>query len=162
MGYGGIIGKSATTWTNDEIMSKTTATLFGLGNEATPNDVLETISGLIDGKTSYITGSYVGNGINGQSYPTTITFSQIPQYLLIYSNNYQSRWTFQGLMGLNGIGSDWTSAGISYASSGGTQTVGFLNLYAKIYSNTLYFFSNIDSYNQLNAPSCLYQYIAFI
>lgn len=45
MGYGAILGKSSTTWTNDQIMSNTTAALFGLGTDAVPDDVLSAIRG---------------------------------------------------------------------------------------------------------------------
>lgn len=45
MGYGAILGKSSTTWTNDQIMSNTTAALFGLGPDAVPDEVLSAIRG---------------------------------------------------------------------------------------------------------------------
>lgn len=44
MGYGAILGKSSTTWTNDQIMSNTTAALFGLGADAVPDDMLNALA----------------------------------------------------------------------------------------------------------------------
>lgn len=44
MGYGAILGKSSTTWTNDQIMSNTTAALFGLGSDAVPDDMLNALA----------------------------------------------------------------------------------------------------------------------
>ena len=44
MAYGGILGKSTTTWTNSQIMSTDTAGLFGLSADAVPDDMLNALA----------------------------------------------------------------------------------------------------------------------
>ena len=77
MAYGGILGKSTTTWTNNQIMSTATAGLYGLGADAVPDDVLSTTRSLITaaqskadraynvasnaGTLKYIYGGYLGS-----------------------------------------------------------------------------------------------------
>lgn len=44
MAYGSILGKSSTTWTNEQILSDATAALFGLGTDAVPDDAFNAIA----------------------------------------------------------------------------------------------------------------------
>ena len=44
MGIGGLLGKSTTTYTNEEILSSATAGLFGLGTDSVPDDMFNALA----------------------------------------------------------------------------------------------------------------------
>lgn len=73
MPYGAILGQKADGYTQEETLSNTTKTLYGLQNTATPDDVFQTINADIEENTSNI------NSINSKinSVQKVSTFQQL-------------------------------------------------------------------------------------
>lgn len=77
------------------LLKDETAALFGLDENAVPDDVLALIKQMIDSnyselfslansKAKIATGSYTGTGKYGENNPNRLTFDFIPQYIAIY------------------------------------------------------------------------------
>lgn len=95
MAYGAILGKSTTTWTNEQILSDATSALFGLGADAVPDDVLNKIYEMIGNESQVIIGSYVGNktprkpgssGLTAYQSAQTITLGFKPKAVVVTTN----------------------------------------------------------------------------
>ena len=102
MGIGGLLGKSTTTWSNEQILSSATAGLFGLGTDAVPNQVLSILSsaalykegaGLSDvfGNVfmklpQIVTGSYTGNGASTRS----VNLGVQPRAVIVMRQGYMT------------------------------------------------------------------------
>lgn len=101
-GGGGAAGFSA-----DEILSTSTAALFGLDESATPDDVFSAIKALINSTDSELsseitalansaskiqTGSYTGTGTYGSSNPCKLTFDFVPTLILFTRTYYASSY----------------------------------------------------------------------
>lgn len=86
------------TFTKAQTLTAATASLYGLGSSAVPNDVLSKIRSLIttaqstaDQKARIATGSYTGTGTYGASNPCSLTFPFVPKLVFIQSNNSSAR-----------------------------------------------------------------------
>ena len=84
-------------YSKNEILDSATKTLYGLGTDAVPDDVLEILSNAalvgetsltdVDGNAVGVqiaTGSYVGTGQYGASNPNVINTEFPPHFLLLY------------------------------------------------------------------------------
>lgn len=60
-----------------------TAAMFGFGNDAVPNDILVAIKNIIDNKSAFYAGSYVGTGEYGEDNPTTVPVGFDPDFVVI-------------------------------------------------------------------------------
>ena len=72
------------------LLKDATAALYGLGTDAVPDDALSAINTLIqaaqttaDGKSTIVTGSYVGTGQSGPSNPNILDFDEPPKIIFI-------------------------------------------------------------------------------
>ena len=77
-------------YTQQQILADSTKTLYGLGSNAVPNDVLAMLKTLVDnaqisadGKAIAVYGSYNGTGAYGSGSPNTLTFDSKPLLLAI-------------------------------------------------------------------------------
>lgn len=114
-------------------------------------------------------GSYVGNGLSGESNPTVLQFPFKPKYVTI-PNIVNSDEALELIEVYNGAGNpilavDAVPTGSTYSSSGSTIS-GPLGYYTKYRydnnTNTLYFYSNSSSgaYHQQNQAGQTYYWIA--
>lgn len=60
MAYGSILGQSLNTYTKDQILTSSVASLYGLGVDAVPNDIFQILS---NSATKDYVESYVNNAI---------------------------------------------------------------------------------------------------
>lgn len=88
----GEIRNEGTLINKSSLLKDATASLFGLGTSAVPDDVLSKIKTLIDSantnantKARIATGSYTGTNTYGASNPCRLTFDFVPQLVWIYS-----------------------------------------------------------------------------
>ena len=77
-------------YSQQQILADSTKTLFGLGADAVPDDVLALLKTLVDNaqtsannKARIAVGSYVGTGTYGASRPNSLTFDFIPSVLVM-------------------------------------------------------------------------------
>lgn len=77
---GTLINKSA-------LLKDATAALFGLDENAVPDDVLALIKQMIDSKAKFATGSYVGNGTSGYSNQNSLEFGMYANLVFIFADN---------------------------------------------------------------------------
>ena len=156
-------------YTNSEIVADTTKTMFGLGADAVPDDVLSLINTQIGNLQSSVairakiqTGSYVGTGAYGSTHPCSLTFNFEPEFVFVfkYENNISPFFRSDS-------GNAYTNCTIWLNKSNSNST----NLATLIFSfdgntNTLswYVTGNFsDSYKnsmQLNVSKATYKYIA--
>lgn len=160
----------------DNLISSSTATSLGLAGTATPNEAFAKIKALIDASNSnantkcrIATGSYVGNGLSGESNPTVLQFPFKPKYVTI-PNFVNSDEELELIEVYNGAGNpilavDAVPTGSTYSSSGSTIS-GPLGYYTEYRydnnTNTLYFYSNSSSgaHHQQNQAGRTYYWIA--
>ena len=82
MGFGGLLGKSATTYTDQEILSDSVKSTLGLSSEAVPSDAFEMLYNNI-GNVNTIVGSYIGNFVNQSIYFQKIELGVRPKIVFI-------------------------------------------------------------------------------
>lgn len=85
--------EEGTALDTNSLLKDTTASLYGLGVNAVPDDVLSVIKNLIDAananansKAMIATGSYTGNGNKGESGANTLTFEFAPKLVFLASS----------------------------------------------------------------------------
>lgn len=69
------------------LLKDETAALFGLDENAVPDDVFRAINTAISGRAEIVAGSYKGTGTYGASNPNTLTFDFVPKLIIIFDNN---------------------------------------------------------------------------
>lgn len=69
------------------LLTDETASLFGLGEDATVDGVLSLIPGMVNTAAKIATGSYVGTGKYGSANPVTLTFDFEPKFLFVTSTS---------------------------------------------------------------------------
>lgn len=162
MAYGGILGKSTTTWTNSQIMSTATAALFGLGADAVPDDVLEIVRSLIttaqntantanttaNSKATLVYGSYIGKGTYGSSNKNSLTFSSRPSLLIIRSKITDGRRN--------------TGTTFIYSSTVGIDDFSGSNMLTVSWGSTVSWYNIHNASSQLNESGTIYYYAAII
>lgn len=77
-------------YTQEQTLQSSTSTLFGLGVEAVPDDILVKIKELLtstqstaDAKAQIVTGNYMGNGQYGRNNPNRIETPGTPKLLIV-------------------------------------------------------------------------------
>ena len=75
-------------YTQAQTLTDATKTLYGLNSSAVPNDVFNVIKSTFDSSVKIATGTYVGTGKSGSSYPCSLTFSFAPKLVMIYQTGY--------------------------------------------------------------------------
>ena len=66
------------------LLTDETASLFGLGEDATVDDVLTEIPKMVNTAAKIATGSYSGTGKYGSANPCTITLNFAPKFVMVY------------------------------------------------------------------------------
>ena len=69
------------------LLKDTTAALYDLGTDALPDDVLQVIRTLIDGRSRIEAGTYTGTGTVGSSNPNTLTFNFEPKLVAVFPSD---------------------------------------------------------------------------
>lgn len=137
------------------LLKDATAAMFGLDNNAVPDDVLVSIKTMLGRQAEAIangtkieTGSYVGTGTFKEANPNTLTFSFAPKFVIVaadYLKPYDNYWNesfiwFEGNTG-NVVSSSWMYINVS----GSTMT---------------YYTIGSDPNAQCNTSGTTYRYIA--
>ena len=152
-------------YTKQQILTSATASLYGLGASAVPNEVLATARSLIstaqstaDSKCKIIPGSYVGTGTHGKDNKNSLTFDSPPKMLIVASpgntgyNNSGSYDLLLYISGFNGLApSRFTS-----------KTDGFYMVTISGSGNTVSWYSSNSAEYQLNKSGVTYNYIVAI
>lgn len=88
MAYGAILGQTSLPPSATQVtVQASTASEFGITGDSNVDAVLQAAATMIGEGARVVTGSYVGTGQEGASYPTSITFPFTPKIVLI-SNDY--------------------------------------------------------------------------
>lgn len=136
MAFGGIVGKSTTTYTNEEIQD------------------------LINTKVEIISGSYVGKGTYGSDSPNTIILSNLPWAVVVWSINagrYDGYiWFF---INKTNITNTRTTNSV-----GNVQGVLGQDIYYTFSTDnkSLIWYNNSNPFNQFNQNNYTYYYLAFV
>ena len=88
-------------YTQQQILANSTKTMFGLDENAVPDDALTTIKTLIDNNYSELSsalnskakiavGSYVGTGVSGVGHDNRLTFPFVPKIVIIRAETSSS------------------------------------------------------------------------
>ena len=162
MAFGGITGKSATTWTNDEILSEATAQSLGLSAGATPDEAFGALNSSLS-QTGYVyIGNYMGNGLYGASHPNSITVNFPIKFIYILffgidvnPNLNTGKTTSCPYQTMDGLNENYTQGrGLSYSTvSGG---FGRLSSDRKTFS---WYVNTDDGFYQFNNLSYRYYYL---
>ena len=89
MGIGGLLGKSTTTYSDEEILSSSVKSQLGLGADAVPSDAFALLGQSMASSTRIVTGSYTG--IYDNDIPSTnhqkINLGYEPKIVFILDTN---------------------------------------------------------------------------
>lgn len=176
--YPATIGSQVTGITGDQIsgiytanqtLTSTTKTLYGLGEDAVPDDVLAKIRSLISGteglvntKARIVYGTYVGNGQYGIVYPNSVTFESTPDLFCVLSYKASNSNYRYGMYGSSfelpkTMPSSFTQTrGVSTGNAG----VYDMECYGKYQNNKITWYNETDAESQLNYSGAIYSYIA--
>lgn len=150
----------------DTLLKDTTASAFKLSTSAVPDDVLKILSaaaliqngGLVTpGGTkltqlSLVTGTYIGTGNKGESYPNSITFAKPPILWGVIIGDPKRSEQSSTLCFLNVL--NWGISGLVYHMSGANVVMSYSG-------NTVsWYATNIG--NQLNDADTTYHYYGLI
>lgn len=118
---------------------------------------LGTIGGLLTGGVHIETGSYVGTGKCGESYPNRLTFDFVPKYIAIYyiGPDYDASPIKTELMqGMYGVFNKNSVFGVTYydGNNGNTGVISEWGTTVKFYANSLT--------HQPNKRGATYKYLA--
>lgn len=153
------ISQQGTPLNKDTLLKDTTAALYGLGSDATPDDVFAVLSSY-----SYvIKGEYIGTGTSGKlSNATSISFEKYPD--VIFIGGYDDSELNKNSLGFGIIPCAFmiqnrssASAEFLYAFVQGSLHLGGVRLY----ENTLSFYSKESAEYQFNKNGATYFYLAF-
>ena len=79
-------------YTQQQILADSTKALYGLGNDAVPDDVLTTIKAILEtmetNAVRIAIGSYSGTGKSGKSYPNSLTFDFEPKFVYVMPSSH--------------------------------------------------------------------------
>ena len=123
----------------------------------TANQIDEYAGGLLVGGREYLnvkSGTYVGTGEAGSSHPSTLTFQEAPQIIIISTIDYTHNVTCFFIQGSN-----YSSCGIS----GNLSDTGLNCTSALEWSNggkTVKWYSNGNPGDQLNRENITYKWVA--
>ena len=152
-------------YTKQQILTSATASLYGLGASAVPNDVLATARSLIstaqdtaDSKCKIMSGSYVGTGTYGSGNKNSLTFDSPPKMLIItspgstFANNIRSYGLLLYIFGFDGLA----------PSTFTNKSDGFYMVTISGSGNTVSWYSDESAQYQLNKSGVTYDYIVAI
>lgn len=160
-------------YTQQQILANSTKGLYGLGNNAVPDDAFVAIKTMFDGRVRLASGTYTGTGTYGEGNKNSLTFPFPPKVVLIF------RVAGMGLM--TGSRASSLASDISYsmiaaypASSTGViaKRNGGSAAESELYTNILSFSGNSMSWytsdsqygssaqSQLNESGVEYRYYA--
>ena len=71
-------------YTQQQILANSTKGLYGLGNNAVPDDAFVAIKTMFDGRVRLASGTYVGTGNYGENNKNSLTFPFPPKVVLIF------------------------------------------------------------------------------
>lgn len=139
------------------LLKDSTAALYGLGEDAVPDDVMAMLKSLVDDaqttaddakasadiRARIATGSYTGTGAYGESNPNSLTFDFEPKFLIVYIS--KSTQTTGGSTSLTWVG----QGGQAYSGNNAVSVSG----------NKISWYGISES-TQLNSSGTIYHYIA--
>lgn len=117
--------KASKKFKQDGLLSTATSELFGLGADATPDDVFKKLHALDIAKTIFAEGSYVGTGTYGTENPNKLTLSGRPKLLCILDTFYRQGlivplYTESEIISPSFLPAVWDSKPIVFSVSGNT------------------------------------------
>lgn len=159
MGFGGLLGKSTTTYSDEEILSSSVKNQLGLDADATPSDAFALLGQSVASGARIVTGSYVGTGTYGSSNPNTLTFDFEPKAIFICGQR-SSINTYLPSIGqlFNDGDSNEHVIGFTFGDDSNASTLGSYALYGHFSGNTVSWYG-YNQYQQLNASNITYFYI---
>lgn len=147
------------------LLKDATAALYGLDATAVPDEVLVEARSLIstaqstaDSKCKIVSGSYVGTGTYGSDNKNSLTFDGIPKLLIVsstVSSAYGGSRTYPQLVFVYG-----QSGSIASLITNGSDI--FASATVSRSGNTVSWYSEDASAQQLNVSGTTYNYIAII
>lgn len=160
MGFGGLLGKSTTTYSDEEILSSSVKSQLGLGADSVPSDAFALLGQTMASGARIVTGSYVGTGTYGESNPNTLTFDFEPKAIFICGQ--RSSWSAY-LPSIGQLFNDGDSnehvIGFSFGdASNASSTLGPYALYGHFSGDTVSWYG-YDQHRQLNTSNITYSYI---
>ena len=149
MGFGGLFGKSTTTYTDEEILSSSVKSQLGLSADATPSDAFSLLNQNLSISSKIAIGNYNGNGQYGQDHPNTLTFDFEPKFFFIMGQK-DTRLADTAMM--------WIRPN-PYLQPVETPSSPFYGCYMSTSGNTLSWYTNSSS-DQFNSEGYKYYYLA--
>lgn len=151
-------------YAKDKNLSSETRELYGMEEDATPDEALAVAYSILTGKAKIQTGSYIGTGTYGSSNPCKLEFDFTPRVLIVLGAVYsvETNGTFTGnsviftsdMEALDAIGSYYDSSLGYNVSTSGTLYLTFANNAVSWYCTAAY------ADLQLNSSGTTYRYIA--
>ena len=162
MAFGGIVGKSTTNWTDDEILSTATAQSLGLSAGATPDEAFGALIGKIGNFAQCYLGSYIGDGTVGRQHVNSLTFDFRPTMVIMLGYQNEDK----GFYSLNSEHNCTIMVRSTLAVSP-TRDAGFGSDYGTRYGRIaptgkiFYWYNDSDSaFYQFNSLNDTYYYLA--
>lgn len=157
--------QEGTPLNKNSLLKDATAALFGMTDYALPDEVFAAIATMLIGKPGIETGSYVGTGNAGQSYPNSLTFDFKPKILIIQHETLSDMNQLEGYdnwpKGINWV---FFIEGVNQVLvRQGTSNSSNTNLIITRDGNTISWYHDYTtpfSSSQLNYGSAVYRYLA--
>ena len=163
-------------YAQQQILADSTKTLYGLGSNAVPNDVLAMLKTLVanvqssaDEKAKIQIGSYIGTGTYGASNPCSITFDSTPKILWLYGAKdslgpHSFNNAYQPMINLNDIPNVFTK------HYGLCNEYGAQYAFGRLINNTYSWYSTFDGSSsstikareQFNSKDEVYYWMAWL
>ena len=141
--------EEGTALNKKNLLPDTTAALFGLDENAVPNDVLVWIAQYVAGAPKNATGSYVGTGTSGSGNPNVLQFEFAPKLVVISTQGtYPAR---------AGIGILHVPDGTGFYTDNKTMPS---HISVSLDGNRVTWYNSTEA-SQLNATDSVYNYTAF-
>lgn len=115
------------------------------------------------GSAKIVTGTYVGTGKAGESYPNSLTFSDVPKFLIVYCGK-GGAGAFVFMHPTSSIYTAEETYGIR-APTTSVAALGQAYFYTKVSGTTISWYrasAGTNYYFQMNSADTVYHYIAFL
>jgi len=150
----GTVTEAGTDLSKGNLLTDATAALFGLGEDAVPDDALVNIRSLIDDLPTIETGTYTGTGTTTSTAPNSVVLSKPCKLMFIFPSGSGEVGTFPVFR----YTEDYVQW--AYYSAGTTQGYAKKSEDGKTISwYVTYQFTTID---QFNSSGVVYNYMAFV
>ena len=152
--------QEGTPLNKDSLLKDATASLYGLGADAVPDDVLAMLKPIVDdtktavakrGNCKIIYGSYTGTGTYGSANPSTLAFARKPLFIVIRAVEGDFGTGADQKMILV-YGSTWCKSIDTSSNSHNFVT----------WSGNSVSWYGYSAYGQMNKSETVYRYVAFL